>query len=98
MEADNQYDHFRDQVRPVLESKLEEFRILGYDSISEEDLWNFLLRKKWKKAKEKVKLFQVIQDIFSIKVSDYISFATIEAYKENEFSMNNEDDWKELLK
>jgi hypothetical protein len=91
-------EHFHSQVGPVLQSKLEEFRILGYMEISEPELWEYLLKKKWKKVKEEIKLHQVIQDILSVKVSDYLSYATVEAYKATEFSLNTEGDWKELLK
>lgn len=99
MEAGNNFDFYRNQVGPAIKSKLEEFRLLGYDSITEKGLWEFLLKKKWKKAvKEEMKLHQVIQDIFSVKVSDYISYATVEAYKADEFSLENEEDLKELLK
>lgn len=98
MGVENQYDSFRNQVGPALESKLEEFRVLGYDSISANGLWEFLLKKKWKKVKEEIKLYELIQDIFSVQVSDYLNFATIETYKASEFSMNNEEDWNELLK
>lgn len=98
MEIENNYEFFRSQVGPALQSKLEEFRLLGYKAISEPELWEFLLKKKWKKATEEIKLHQVIQDILSVKVSDYISFATIEAYKATEFSLNSGEDWKELLK
>lgn len=98
MEAGNNVEFFRIQVGPALQSKLEEFRLLGYDSISEDGLWEFLLKKKWKRVKEEIKLHEVIRDIFSVKVSDYISYATVEAYKADEFSLENKEDWKELLK
>jgi hypothetical protein len=98
VEIENNYELFRSQVGPALQSKLEEFRLLDYKAISEPELWDFLLKKKWKKVTEEIKLHQVIQDILSVKVSDYISFATIEAYKATEFSLNNEEDWKKLLK
>ncbi|WP_066365486.1 post-transcriptional regulator [Neobacillus fumarioli] len=92
------YESFRLQVQPVLSSKLEEFRLLGYDSITETELWEFLIKKKWKKAKDEPKLHQIIQDILTIKVSDFISYAAIESYKSTEFSMDDENEWKELLK
>ncbi|MDP4164175.1 MAG: post-transcriptional regulator [Bacillota bacterium] len=91
-------DHFRKEVRPALISKLEEFRLLGYDTITEEELWAFLVRKKWKKDKEEKKLHEIVQQILSIKVSDYISFATIESYKKTETSLEDDHEWKELLK
>lgn len=92
------YESFRLQVQPVLSSKLEEFRLLGYDSITETELWEFLIKKKWKKAKDEPKLHKIIQDILTIKVSDFISYAAIESYKSTEFSMDDENEWKELLK
>jgi Post-transcriptional regulator len=98
MEDSLRIDEFRTQVQPAIASKLEEFRLLGYDSVTEQDFWDFLLKKKWRKVKEEMKLFEIIQDILSVKVSDYLSFATIEAYKTAEFSFDDENEWKELLK
>ncbi|WP_307852161.1 post-transcriptional regulator [Neobacillus rhizophilus] len=89
---------FRTQVKPAMVSKLEEFRLLGYDSVSESELWEYLTKKKWRKVTDEKKLYEIIQDILSIKVSDYISFATIETYKTAEFSLEDEEEWKELLK
>ena len=98
MENSSKYDHFRTQVQPACASKLAEFRLLGYDSVTEKDLWEYLVKKKWKKEQEEKQLYQLIQEILSVKVSDYISFATIEAYKTPEFSMEDEAELKELLK
>ncbi|MBS4215516.1 post-transcriptional regulator [Bacillus sp. FJAT-49825] len=96
MKMDN--GQFRTQVKPAMVSKLEEFRLLGYDSVSESELWEYLTKKKWRKVTDEKKLYEIIQDILSIKVSDYISFATIETYKTAEFSLEDEEEWKELLK
>lgn len=92
------YGQFRTQVKPAMVSKLEEFRLLGYDSVSEKELWEYLTKKKWRKVTDEKKLYEIIQDILSIKVSDFISFATIETYKTAEFSLEDEEEWKELLK
>jgi hypothetical protein len=94
----HEYEHFRIRVKPALGSKLEEFQLLGYDTISEKELWEYLVKKKWKKVNTDKRLFEVVQDILSIKVSDYMSFATIEAFKSPELLLNNENDWNELLK
>jgi hypothetical protein len=98
MDNSHIYDHFRIQVQPALVSKLSEFHLLGYDSVSENELWNFLIKKKWKKIKGEMKLYEIIQEILSVRVSDYMSYATIEAYKTVEFSLDDENELKELLK
>ena len=98
MEVSHKYEHYRTHVQPALASKLAEFHLLGYDSVTEKELWEFLIKKKWKKEKEEKRLYELIQEILSVKVSDFISFATIEAYKTADFSFDDEDELKELLK
>ncbi|MBU8879524.1 post-transcriptional regulator [Bacillus sp. FJAT-29790] len=98
MKIGHTYDHFRSQVQPALVSKLEEFSLLGYGSVAEHEVWEFLKRKKWKKKDEGKQLFEIVEDILSIKVGDYFSFATIEAFKGAEFAFNNEEELRELLK
>jgi murein tripeptide amidase MpaA len=98
LKIDHEYEHFRIQVKPALGSKLDEFRLLGYDTILEKDLWEYMIRKKWKKVKNDIKLYQIVQDILSVKVSDYMSFATMEAFKTPELLLKDENEWKELLK
>lgn len=98
MDKSHAYDHFRTEVQPALASKLMEFRLLGYESVTEKELWEYLVKKKWKKAKGEKRLYEIIQEILSVKVSDYMSFATIEAYKTAEFSLDDENELRELLK
>ena len=98
MKIGHEYDRFRQEVSLVLNSKLEEFAVMGYGVVQEQELWNFLIRKKWRKPKESIRLYEIVQDIFSVKVGEYMNFATVEAFKVTDFSFDNEDDLKELLK
>lgn len=98
MKIGHEYDRYRSQVQPALKSKLDEFRLLGYETINEQALWNYLTKKKWRKVQEDIKLYEVVQDIMSVNVGEYMNFATIEAFKKTEFSFDNNDELKELLK
>ncbi|MDF2858481.1 MAG: post-transcriptional regulator [Neobacillus sp.] len=98
MENSHAFNQFRSKVEPALLSKLEEFQLLGYDSVSEDGLWGYLVKKKWKKVKDEKKLYEIVDDILSVKVSDFISYTTIETYKKNDFDIKDENEWKELLK
>ena len=98
MEKSHIYDEFRTQVQPAIVSKLEEFRLLGYDSVAESELWEFMKKKKWKKISEDIKLYEIIDDILSVKIGDYMNFTAIESYKTSEFSFDDENELKELLK
>lgn len=99
MSSEHVYDHYRYQLKPVLKSKLEEFQLLGYETIKEDELWNYLTKKKWKKATENCRISELVQEILHVKVGEFMNFATIEAYKsEDFFQMLSDEEKKELLK
>ncbi|MCM3769888.1 MULTISPECIES: post-transcriptional regulator [Priestia] len=88
----------KELIQPVVSSKMEEFHMLGYEEVTENDLLSYLEMKKWKKEKE-LSLHQVVNDILSVKITQVMSYVTIESYKSDMFSsVNNGEDWKELLK
>ncbi|MBY0060751.1 post-transcriptional regulator [Priestia aryabhattai] len=88
----------KELIQPVLSSKMEEFHMLGYEEVTENDLLSYLEMKKWKKEKE-LSLHQVVNDILSVKITQVMSYVTIESFKSDMFSsVNNGEDWKELLK
>lgn len=92
------YDKFHDAIKPALKSKIEEFSILGFSTVDEEQLWGFLTKKKWRKVREDIKLYEIVEDIMSVKPGEYMNYASVEALKLTEFSFDNEEDMKELLK
>ncbi|MEH6989073.1 post-transcriptional regulator [Cytobacillus firmus] len=98
MKIGHEYDYFRTTVKPALESKLDEFRLLGYKKVTEQELWVYLTKKKWKKPKKNVRLFEIVEEIMEVRVSEYIHYATIGAFKEAEFDLDNEEERKKLLK
>jgi hypothetical protein len=91
-------ERFREQVEPVIISKIEEFQLLGYDKVTANEIWDCLMKKKWRNMKEEMMLFQVVNDILSLKISDYMTYATLEAYKSPDwFGDQGKDALKELL-
>lgn len=93
------FDEYRTLVEPALMSKLEEFELFGYDKVTEEELWEFLTKKRWKRVNEERKLHEIVNDILSLNVSDYITYATIEAFKssDNVFSEEGKESYKALF-
>ncbi|KAF1679469.1 post-transcriptional regulator [Bacillus mexicanus] len=73
-------DLYKDHVRPFLYSKLEEFKILGYDDVELESLWSFLKDKKWKKKTE-LHIYEMTSDILSVKIGEFMNYATVESFK-----------------
>jgi Post-transcriptional regulator len=97
MEVSQDYESFRNKVEPALLSKQEEFLLLGYDNVSQDNIWNFLLKKKWRKGNAEIKLFEVVQSILSLKVGEFINYMTVEALKDAEFAFENEEERLKFL-
>jgi len=93
------YEKYREQVRVVLQSKLEEFRLLDYGELSEAQLWEYLLKKKWRKPKEDIHIHEIVRDIFAVKVSDVFHYQTMEQMQSADwFSEEGAEELKKLLK
>lgn len=92
------YERFKKEVQPALKSKVEEFKILDYGKLTEEDLWDYLLNKKWKRPKEDVHLFEIVADILSIQPGEFMNYATVEAFKIGTSILDDEEERRELLK
>ncbi len=86
MKLDKQhpYEKFRSEMLPALESKQEEFQLLGYPEVEGKDIWMYLINKKWKKPNFEIRAYEIFQDIMSVKVAHFMNYVTIEALKEGE--------------
>lgn len=69
-------------IIPALESKTTEFRLQGYEEATNADVWRCLTERVWKGNPEK-RLYEVVQDIFHLGSSTYMSYLTLNAYQED---------------
>jgi hypothetical protein len=87
----------RQKVKPAIESKLEEFELLGYGHINEQEIWDYLEKKRWQKQEKP--LHQVVNDILTLKPGDIINFMAMESYKNTSYQKENfREQWHDLLK
>ena len=95
-----QYGSLFEHVRPALESKIFEFRLYNYDSVTEVDLWNYCIKKKWRKRViEEMKVFEMVNDILETSPAQYMTHTQIEEQRtSNWFADFNQDDLQALLK
>jgi len=98
MEHEHMYEQFRKNVRPAIKSKLEELKMLGYGAVTEDEMWEYLLNKRWKKPKENTRLYEIVADILAVKPGEYMNFATVEAFKQTSLTLSDEEERRELLK
>lgn len=95
-----QFEHIFQKVLPVLENKLAEFNYLQYDGISTEDIWDYCIQKKWKKKSvDQMHLYEIVQTIFSLKVSDVMNYFQVQEMQQTTdwFASINQEELNELL-
>jgi len=66
------------QLEAICESKAEEFHLMGYDHVTAKEIWQ-CVSDKYKK--DVPPLHQVVNDILSLKVTKFMNWMTIYAYK-----------------
>lgn len=77
-----QYEHIFQKVLPVLSIRKADFKMEGLDHITEQDIWQCLVLKKWKKISESdLALHRIIADIFSLTAAQYMTFTQVEELK-----------------
>lgn len=77
------------RVRPALSSKVKEFRRINIKYIMEEDIWNYLIIAKWKKANG-LELHNIVDDILNTNNDDIIEYVNNEMRKVKR-TLNMED-------
>ncbi|MGN1401351.1 MAG: post-transcriptional regulator [Bacillus sp. (in: firmicutes)] len=83
-EKEHAFEVYREKLMPVLQNKCEEFALLGYKEVRIDNLWRYLVDKKWKKAGENGMLHELVNDVLAVKVGDYMHYSRMEAFKEAE--------------
>ena len=69
-------------IEEICESKAEEFRLLGYERVTAQEIWECVTEKYAKTGMPR--LHQVVNDIFSLKVTQFMNWMTLSAYKSDD--------------
>jgi hypothetical protein len=82
MEIVQTVSEWKAMILPTLESKADEFQMMGYSRANPEEIWDCLVKKVWKGDPEK-RIYEVVQDIFHLGSGTYISYLTVAAYQDD---------------
>lgn len=94
-----EYEEIFNHVLPALQSKRNEFIFYRYDSVTEKDIWNYCVKKKWrKKIVNEIPLHEIINGIMETTPSAYIAHSQVEEFRTaNFFSDLNQEELQILL-
>ncbi|WP_047979702.1 post-transcriptional regulator [Ornithinibacillus contaminans] len=71
------------ELKPALQSKAEEFQLMGYTRATAEDVWRCLEKKVWKGNPDK-RLHEVVQEVFHLSSNIYMSYLTVDTYQDDD--------------
>lgn len=95
VEEKQQFEVWREDLQIVLESKVDELQMFGYEQATVDDVWECAIYKLRKK-KGFVRLHEFVNTIFSIKPTEFMNYLTIDNYNTSEW-LSNEDLLDEVL-
>lgn len=70
-------------IEMICSSKVEEFRMIGYEYVTSDDIWNCVSSKYKKQGMPS--LHKLVNDILSLKATSLMNYMTISAYKGSSF-------------
>lgn len=70
-------------IEELCESKAEEFRLIGYENVTPREVWECVSEKYAKKGQPE--LYEIVNDILSLKVTKFMNYMTLSALKGNPF-------------
>jgi hypothetical protein len=74
-----QEDEMNAMIEQLCQSKADEFRLLGYEQVEGKDVWECVSDKYHKTGMPP--LYQVVNDILSLKVTQFMNFITLNMYR-----------------
>ncbi|MFC5591116.1 post-transcriptional regulator [Sporosarcina soli] len=94
-----QFEQLFIQVLPAVESKKNEFHLYGYTTVTEEEIWTYCIRKKWrKKDVDSMKLHEIVNSILQVTPAEFMTYTQIEEQRGSDwFSDLNSEELQILL-
>ncbi|MNW34971.1 Post-transcriptional regulator ComN [compost metagenome] len=75
--------HLNEAIETLCQSKAEEFRLIGYEHVTGSDIWACINQKYEKNGFPP--LHQLVNDILSLKATQFMNYMTISAYRGSRF-------------
>lgn len=76
------FERWREHIAPFLESKREEFFLLGVENVTTDELWLFVLESlRKKKVEGPIHLHEFVSHVMGLSVNDYMNKIRLDMYQ-----------------
>ncbi|GEL06827.1 post-transcriptional regulator [Salisediminibacterium halotolerans] len=78
-----QWSYWKLKLSPLIESKLEEMQLLGYDTVTSEGIWELFVNKieKDPERPDPIRTHWMVSKLLRLSPNDYMTSLTVSAYK-----------------
>ena len=70
----NNLKELKKRIEPAIDSKIKELKEKKYTIVTKEDIWNYLIKNKWKNSVN-LTLYDIINDILNLNNDDIEEYA-----------------------
>lgn len=79
---EKEWEEWKREMDPILVSKVEEWRLYGYEKVTKDDLWEcFKAKLPRLEVPVPMRPSWLVAELFILKVNDYMNWLTLQAYK-----------------
>ncbi|GGL41054.1 post-transcriptional regulator [Sporolactobacillus putidus] len=83
-EACDDMEKWRSAIGPFLQSKLDEFHLLGLNHLTMDEFWNFAKERLERKKEDKPeRIHEVVAEVMSLTVNDYMNKLRMDIFKDS---------------
>jgi hypothetical protein len=80
----NDMEKWRTIIGPFLQSKLDEFQLLGLNHLKMDEFWQFVKESLEKKKEEKPeRIHEVVAAVMALTVNDYMNKLRVDLFKDS---------------
>lgn len=94
-----QFEQLFNHAMPAIQSKRNEFRLYGYSTVTNEEIWKYCIRKKWRKKNvSTMRIHEIVNGVLRLTPAEFMTYTQIEEQRDsNWFTDLNSDELQLLL-
>ena len=94
-----QFEKLYVQALPAIQSKQSELILYGYPTVTNWEIWDYCVKKKWrKKDLSTMRIHEIVNDVLRLTSAEFMTYTQIEEQRgSNWFSDLNSDELQLLL-
>lgn len=94
-----QFGNLYDQALPAIQSKRNELILYGYPTVTNPEIWDYCVKKKWRKKNiATMRIHEIVNDVLRLTSAEFMTYTQIEEQRGSDwFSELNSDELQLLL-